>query len=82
MRLDLFVEVDAQEHPQKRQKIHLERKADSDREQNKVDNKGRVNAWLHGGRKNPLNCSFLRGHHPQDFPEDAPEQSSNEDKKQ
>jgi len=82
MRLDLLVEVDAQEHAQKRQEVHLEGETNRHFEKHEVDDEGRVDARRQSGCENSLNGPFLRSHHAQNFSQNASQQSADENKQQ
>lgn len=72
MRSDLLVQVYTEEHAQECEEIHFEREADNHFQQDEVDDERRVNTRGESRGKNPLNGSFLGGHHAQNFSENAP----------
>ena len=75
--LDVLVQVDAEQHAEDAQETDLEAKAQRELQQNEVDGQGGTDPRREVCGKDGLNRP-LRGHDPQNFPEDTAEQPANQ----
>ena len=66
--LDVFIEVDPDEHPQDAQNVHFDVESKDEFDQDKVYGEGRIDTWIKVRRKNALNGA-LRCHDVKNLPE-------------